>query len=265
MHFINWSLLILSPLLSLRPAAAQSPSGNRYGGAASGVHITLPANAGGVSVVVQRPVLPGGRGTKPDNSSQELGGWNGAVAALSGANPSSSPEASARAFAKLQTVRVDLLQPAPPEHHWETQATAAVGGSVSAHLQDAHGSCHAAASSKTSVVYGPEQKAVASDRQAIALVHQGSALVGAELSILGCGAEFTTTYATAGTSASIQALADADTGNRCRGSSAVIDYVQKGDMAYTVQTAAGGGVAKAALEAKTLGSVDLHFFLVSGS
>ena len=36
-------------------------------------------------------------------------------------------------------------------------------------------------------------------------------------------------------------------------------------MAYTVQSAAGGGVAKATLEARALGSVDLEFFLVSGS
>lgn len=36
-------------------------------------------------------------------------------------------------------------------------------------------------------------------------------------------------------------------------------------MAYTVQSAAGGGVATETLEAKALGSVDLQFFLVSGS
>jgi len=36
-------------------------------------------------------------------------------------------------------------------------------------------------------------------------------------------------------------------------------------MAYTVQSAAGGGVAKATLKAKAKSSVELQFFLVSGS
>ena len=236
------------------PDPAQGPA---YGGPASGGFIYAPKGTK-LTVVVDPPVLPGGPGTAPDQSG-ELNGWNGSQSSLSGSNDSTTQtSANSKSFAKLQTVKVSVDTPAPHERRWECQGSAKVGGVVKAILTDAHGTCHAAGKSKTQVVYAGA-KVTAEDQEAIALAHQGSGNVGVTIWVLGVQV----TYDAAGSSDSQKALADSDVGSQLPATSAVIDYVQKGDMAHSIQAAIDGATAKAETQVEAKGSAVVTFVLVT--
>lgn len=259
-HLHNLAILAALVLPAAALLRAQQADPRVYGGFGSGVWIALPSGHG-VRVVVDPPVMPGGPGTVPGSHGED-NGWNHSTGALFHSNSTTSISLASSTFAKLQTVTV-RVDPAPNEKHWEAQGSAKVGGVVKARLIHAIGTCHAAASSKTAVIYGGESP-TAKDQEAVALAEAGNASIGAQLQIAGFGAGFSTTYAVAGSSESIRALADPKTGRMDRSNSAIIDYTQKGDMAGSVRAGTTGTVATVDLTAKAKGSATISFFLVNG-
>jgi len=185
-------------------------------------------------------------------------GWNGSTGSFDVTNPAATDVDGAKAYGKLQTVTVKM-DPPPPDTHWECTGAAKVGGFASAQLISAYGHCHAAAESKTTVIYGGE-KLVAEDKKAVAVAEQGHGLIGATITPLG----FTTTYLIAGSSALVSVLADSDPGKKARADGATIDYVQKGDMAYQIR-ANSGTPAQCKVKAEAKGSATLEFVVVAGT
>lgn len=233
-------------------------NGPAYGGRASGTVITAPLGTL-LTVVVDPPVAPGGPGTVPD-SGGEFNGWNGCKSELTAETTDIGVDkVDAKTFAKLQTVSVRMNLPAPNEMHWECQGTATVGGLVEAQLTQAHGTCHAGGRSKTSVVYGG-QTVVADKTEAIALSKTATGQVGGNVWVLG----ILVTYAMAGSEKSEKAIADIATGTQARATSAIIDYVQQGDMACSIRSASAQVLAKSYTLVEVKGSAKLTWTLVTG-
>ncbi len=266
MHIARIAIALMAAMQCGANLTAQTPPadvGVGYGGAKTGAWITLPIGAGGVRAQPEPAVLPGGPDTEPETSG-EMNGWNGSKSRLKATNDTTTRMADAKTFAKMQTIRIALTMAAPAEMHWELQGSAKVGGIVKALFKDAHGSCHSAAQSVTAVIYGAAQKVKAEDRQTIALVHASSAQVGGGLQVLGCGPAYSASYDVATSSVVTKALAGQDTGNQTRATSAVIDYTQRGDMAYSFKRQVAGTPAVVDTEAVAKGSATLVFFLVNG-
>lgn len=262
MRFNFWFLVLLAALIG-QSALAQTVA-QKYGGTDSGVWVHFPTPGALPVTIIDVPVMPGGKGTEP-GSFGEIGNdhWNHSKSTLTSTNSTTTIIADTKTFAKLQTVTVSMPTP-PNEKHWEAQGKAVVGGRVSASLEDAHGTCHALASSKTAIVYG----AVAVESlsvQGVALAHATSTHVGASVEIgrFG-GVGFSISYAAAGTGEQDKALGDQKTGVQSRADQAIIDYTQNGDMAYAYQAVVGGPNASCALSADPKGSAVVTFILVNG-
>lgn len=258
MQYLRHTACRLGVLLVMAPVICSQDSEYEYQG--TGVYVEYPTGTT-VTVTPGVPVAPGGPGTRPGQIG-EMGGWNGSFKELEGEVAGSTPQPGAESFAKLLSVDVQLNG----EGQYEAQGKAAVGGLVSAQLINAHGSCHAYGASKTAIVYGG-QKAEAKDAQLVALAHTGSGLLGLTFTLGGVGFGVTTTYTTAGNQASTKILADQDTGQWAETKSATVDYVQKGDMAYSIQQAVPGpsnnqAVAKTELEVTAKGTAVIKFRLV---